>query len=845
MSKWKKGSVSLRARGVTLVELIVMSVIASLVALTIIQGFSGINRGILSTRFKTIATELANDRMQVLKNTSYFRLRISSQTVVPAALASFSPPLRSDTTNYPPTTTTVRGVPFTFYTVVERVQRNDVSDDLEVINWDSPDTGLKKMTIEVVWQEQNSWKRLQLNNVLENPNRSTATGDFGGTVRDTSSAFVPGVLIDLAENPSFSTLTDSVGSYRLGAPAGTYTLRASKRGYFSQSVPNSVIAGSSTLVTVNFTNFLAMSSGTIAGTVWQNTHLVISRICGKTAGSGHEYVEIFNPTTWTWTVDGAIGLKFQRTAAQDPAPLPITIDYAGGGNTIQPGGFYLFGCNPIINVDGTLITADASWDNAVGSANYTNFPYFDGGMMDFNIIPTNPTGTGEGVGTLTLYEIPGGTTLDMVGWKGAGSFNPGSFETAPIPGILGMEPSNIYYRKSDVAGVWSTTVGPAYDSGNNSVDWAVNLGGLNLFPRKTSSPPLPVTSGTPSAGAFVFADDGLSLTSQAALAGSPPEARFTLPSVATGTWTVSASSGNYFTSFSTSVTGGVTISTGIILASPTVYGFVSGYVKDAATSAGINGISITPGATVTDAAGFFRAGLSPGLQTITANLGRGNPLYTETTQSVAVGLGQIDSDINFFLSGAGKITGRVTLDGLTPIPDVSVEISNTLTGYALDNITTAIDGSFSASVPVGSYIVRPALASGETVSPAWSNTTLTAVNSTVFSATFTVTSSFGALAGTFSTLGKPISTGVLIIASTAAVPALPPTVDKTFRGAGNLYYLGASLADGTYSISLASGTYRVSAWYTTFSGGNPTVTRKDQVGVVVTPRNTTSLNLSW
>jgi hypothetical protein len=279
---------------------------------------------------------------------------------------------------------------------------------------------------------------------------------------------------------------------------------------------------------------------------------------------------------------------------------------------------------------------------------------------------------------------------------------------------------------------------------------------------------------------------------QASLAGSPPEARFTLPGVATGTWTVIASSGSYSTSFSTAVTAGVTISTGLNLTSPTIYGFMSGYVKDAATLAGINGISVTPGAAATNASGFFRVGLLPGLQTITVNPGRLNPLYTEATQPVTIGLGQLDSDNLFYLSGAGKIIGKVTLDGVTPIPGVSIEVSNTGTGFALDNVTTATDGTFSASVPVGSYLIRPALASGETVSPAWSNPTLAAVNTTVFSATFTVTSSFGALAGTFSTLGKPISTGVLIIASTAAVPALPPTVDKTFRGAGNLYYLGAS-----------------------------------------------------
>ncbi|MBP9127826.1 MAG: hypothetical protein KBG07_03560, partial [Elusimicrobia bacterium] len=58
--------------GVTLVELMVMSVIASLVALTVIQGFSGISRGIVMNRFKSLASQYANEKMQSLKSTPYY-----------------------------------------------------------------------------------------------------------------------------------------------------------------------------------------------------------------------------------------------------------------------------------------------------------------------------------------------------------------------------------------------------------------------------------------------------------------------------------------------------------------------------------------------------------------------------------------------------------------------------------------------------------------------------------------------------------------------------------------------------------------------------------------------------
>jgi hypothetical protein len=140
----------------------------------------------------------------------------------------------------------------------------------------------------------------------------------------------------------------------------------------------------------------------------------------------------------------------------------------------------------------------------------------------------------------------------------------------------------------------------------------VDATGGNTPPRSTASAPLPVRSGTPSNGAFVFADDGLSQMVQTSLAGSPPEARFTLPAIATGTWNVSASSGSFFFSYSTAITAGVTLSTSVVMNTTTTFGFVSGQVLNVANSAGIAGISISPGAAVTNASGHFNVALTPG-----------------------------------------------------------------------------------------------------------------------------------------------------------------------------------------------------------------------------------------
>ncbi|MBK8871667.1 MAG: carboxypeptidase regulatory-like domain-containing protein [Elusimicrobia bacterium] len=838
--------------GVTLVELMVMSVIASLVALTVIQGFSGISRGIVMNRFKSLASQYANEKMQSLKSTPYYRLRVSSTTVTPTGMGSgvFSPYVYSDTTNYPPTAAVVNGISFTAYTQVERVLKNASTDVLEVKTWNFPDTGIKRITLNVVWRERGKLKRIRISNLLENPDRLAASGDFVGNVRHAvTNANLSGVAVSLSEIPSLATLTTATG-YRIGAPAGTYTLRASLNRYFPITVPGQVITSTTSQVTVNM--FLTpKSSAPVTGSVWHNDHLVISRICADVLDFGAvnwlEYVEIHNPTTWTWTVDGQIGLAFQRSAPLDPASVPINLNYGVGGNAISPGGFYLFASHPSLNIGGTIVNADAVWENAIGGPNDTNFPYFNSGLSKFDVIGDyNGADPNSGFGVLSLQKLAPAVVLDKVGWEGNGE-TPASCESAPLPDANGMEQDEVYFRKSSPAG-GSSVLGPAYDGGNNALDWAVDSGITYPVPRTTASAPLPVVSGVPSFGARVFANDGMSaLVTASSGAWSPPEARFTLPAVATGTWTVSASSGSYYGNVNVTVAAGVPVTTNIVMNTPSLYGFVSGWVLDASTNGGIDGITLTPGPAGTDVTGYFDIPLTAGTKILTANPGSIHPTYTETSQSVTITLGQVLSNVVLSLNPGGKIQGLVTLDGATPLPNVSIEVTNNATGMVMDNTTSDANGYFLVQVPVGYYNVQPATDYGETVSPATPNVFVPSVPGgvTVFSATYTVTSAYGSLGGKVTSLGKSINTGVLVMASTSAVPALPPDIDSTLRGAGNLYYAGSSRADGTYAFNLRSGTYTVTGWFTSFNGDTPAVSRKDVANVVVNPRQKTTVDLAW
>jgi hypothetical protein len=100
-------------------------------------------------------------------------------------------------------------------------------------------------------------------------------------------------------------------------------------------------------------------------------------------------------------------------------------------------------------------------------------------------------------------------------------------------------------------------------------------------------------------------------------------------------------------------------------------------------------------------------------------------------------------------------------------------------------------------------------------------------NLEVFSASFTISGIMGTFSGTVSAGGNPVTTGVIIMASTGTLSYPPPNI--TGSGAGQIYYATMSQPDGSYSLpvrgsnSSTTYTYNLLAIYPSVDEGNGAV----------------------
>jgi hypothetical protein len=385
------------------------------------------------------------------------------------------------------------------------------------------------------------------------------------------------------------------------------------------------------------------------------------------------------------------------------------------------------------------------------------------------------------------------------------------------------------------------------DTGDNSKDFYYTSGSrVYRSPRRIASGqfiPAPSSGygyGRPCIGTVVDATDELSSPINAVASGYYGASKFTLTSVATGTWQVEASSGSNF-----GWRGGITVTNGstagpygIILSTESTYGFISGRVTSGGT--GLSNIRVRAGSTrrKTNSTGYYRIKISTDSYYVTANPGRLNPMYTTetTTYAVTVELGRVTDGIDFDLDAGGGIRGRCISTNGDPLPEIIVNIRNTATNE-VDTIITNSLGRFRATkLPVGTYTVWPVLDALESSSPVNTSATVTqGVTTNV--GDFTIAGAFGEITGTVQdTASRTITTGVLLMATTSQIVggSEPPELSNGLRTRGGYYYGTVSAADGSYTIEVRGGyTYYLYAWYTTLAGTTRTSTTRKSLQITV------------
>ncbi|MDX6771086.1 MAG: prepilin-type N-terminal cleavage/methylation domain-containing protein [Elusimicrobiota bacterium] len=842
--------------GVTLVELMVAAVILAVAILGLTATFGGVQRALQASKNKTLASNLAQEKMQILKQKNYYQVLVTTD---PAYNTDYTPALAYDSGYFPPESLREGGVSYTRYTFVQVAQEN--SGALITLAPTTPDTGMKLVTVSVTWTQGGEKRRYSVTSLMSNPDTVMSNSIFSGMVRSSepTPVAIEHALVNAADNLGWQDYTSASGAYSINVAPGIFTLMATAPGYFRSFY--TVTAAANATQTQDFYLY-KMSSGTVRGTAWYHPDLVISQVVAATYtvvgdGSEHtiEYVTLFNPTTAAINIGetGASASKQINLGYLDEnSTFDVTdeqFNFTHVSSYVPPRSGYLIANATFFVVAGNWVSADAYYQPTIASC---------GGAFYCDVIRTTKAGG------LELTRTPTGAEVDKVGWddfdNGAETNEGTSLELAATDGLPdGGQVVRIASATNAPAAEGLQVYGGAYDSNDNADDFAVYP--TILVAPLTTGATMPVIAGVPAFGAVISANDGLSSPATAYNNGAdPPSAEFTLQHVATGTWTAIISKNGY----------GLENATVTIAASGSVYtfpssttmlsttltdGFISGEVTDIAGVAISPAITVSPGgagadqlAATTGRGVYFLRVSSPGTVDVTANPGNLNADYLALTQSIVVDPGEIVSDVDFVLTQGGRITGFVTRDGTNALPGVAVAALDS-NGFARDQQVSDASGRFTTvNVATGAYTLSPAIDSIETATPSSLAVTVT-VGATVHGGTFTISGAMGRITGAVTAGGAPIATGVLIVASSATLSGTPPALTTISSATLTVdpYYMTSSYEDGTYSLDLRGGSYLLYGYYTTISpSGAVTITGTNLGAVTVTPGATlTGQDFAW
>ncbi|TPW20879.1 MAG: cell wall surface anchor family protein [Elusimicrobia bacterium] len=809
-----------KARGVTLVEVLIAVAFIATVAVSSALVFTVTMKALTFSKARGLASRLAQDRIESLRALDYTMILVTSQ-----ADLDVSPGV--DRTNYPAETFNIGDKKFERSVVVSKVYR-DAAGAIVVLSPDATDTGLKQVKVLVEFPSGGTMETRTYTALISDPGMVVLNGLLYGVVSDTSSIVIAGAKVFIEENQTWAGVASSTGYYEIQMDTKTYTISATMPGFFDYSSSSVTIGVDGKLWDISL---LRRGRGGVNGqlSLRPPQHLVISQVVPSTttkiggeASQAVEYVELFNPTT------GPIDIGV--TGSTKTWYLNFT-DEDGGAENKADSDFAWVHVATYVPPFSSYLYASATWFYAAGFWVRADAYY---GALGSDYI------SHQEAGTFALQNAAGTMTADKVGWNDNDNTAP-SYEGSPFPNRTagdGIGSGNQLVRRSS-QNFASSAWGRAYDTEDNSVDFSTTTG---LTYRPFGSADSSATVSIPASSATVLVTDGLSAAVFASATGY-----FHITEVATGTWSIAA----FYATYST-----ITARTIAVLVNQTTRqivtldggnsgGAVAGTVRRSDTLAALSGITMTAGTLTaqTDTGGNFILSLTSGNYSIIANAGFASLSYDTLTTTLTVSASSVTAGVNFNLNPVGLASGKVTTNGTDAYPGVIVHALYGGVEYATA-VTDSVGNYTLIGVPVGTVTIEPVLDPQSQISNPTTKGATIAQGATTTGNNFIVTTSLGTAFGTVMKGAASITSGVLVAASTTTLASLP-SVDNTYRTGSNVIYSINSDSQGSYSLPLVrNATYTIYAYYTELSGSNMTSTVAISSANVFISSNS-RVNLQW